>query len=109
MPCYRFSVAYTANPLLTIFCIFLSEKRASDKTEIAPPSHTMYLFFMLFLMCYQALNYIKKPQCIEGLKISERTNAFLQHDAKRAPFILTIYTLAAVPAGAHAENNKNKK
>ena len=32
--------------------------------------------FMLFLTCYQELNFVKKPQCIKVLEISERTNAF---------------------------------
>ena len=31
MPCYLFSVAYTAKSLHTNFCIFKSEKRASDR------------------------------------------------------------------------------
>ena len=77
--CYRLNFL-----LLTqqIYCICISaffkvKKRASNKSKISPPVNWSY-FFMLLITCYQALNFINKLQCIKGLKISERTNAFLK-------------------------------
>ena len=95
MPCYLFSVAYTAKSLHTNFCIFKSEKRASDRSKISPPSPSNVLFFMLFLTCYQMLTLTKKPQCIKVLKFWEIANAFfeiLQDGAKHLEGYLGLVT-----------------
>jgi len=57
--------------------LLLDQKEKQVKKWILTfPSPSSYLFFILFLRHYQALNFIKKPQCYEVLKKSENTNAF---------------------------------
>jgi hypothetical protein len=57
--------------------LLLDQKEKQVKKWILTfPSPSSYLFFILFLRHYQALNFIKKPQCYEVLKKSENTTAF---------------------------------
>jgi len=77
------------NVLIQVFCVgrsihyirisatFKVNKVQGAKVNFPPSS--IVLFFMLFLMRHQALNFIKKPLIYEVLINSESTNAFFSN------------------------------
>ena len=63
------------------------KKEQATKAKFNPSPTLRVLFFMRFLTCYQALNFVKKPQCIQVLKISETTNAIFEILQAEAPCV----------------------